>query len=70
MNLIQVTLANDDQPAFIYKEHIVAFYKIPNQPDRDYSIIKTTGGHEFIVKQNFQEVSKLMSVPSDVFFVK
>lgn len=69
MKFIQVTLVNDNQSVFIVKEHVVAFFKVPNQPSNEYCAIKTTGGHELVVKDTFKEVSSMMGVPSDVFFV-
>lgn len=67
MGFIKVTLVNDEQPLIIVKEHVIAFFKVPNQPDTEYCAIKTNGGHELIVKETFNEVSKQMGVPGEWF---
>lgn len=69
MEFIQVTLVNDNQTVIIVKEHIVAFYKIPNQPSNDHSAIKTTGGHELLVQDTLKDLSEKMGVPSNWFVV-
>ncbi|WP_456313139.1 hypothetical protein [Pseudomonas shirazensis] len=60
MKFITVTLVDDNQPAIIVKEHIVAFSKIPNQPSNDNSMIRTTGGHNLFVTDTFVELSNKM----------
>ncbi|KAF2338200.1 hypothetical protein [Flavobacterium tistrianum] len=69
MAYILVTLVNDSQPVIIVKEHIVAFYKVPNQPSTNHSAIKTTGGHEFLVYETLEELSTKLGVTSNWFVV-
>lgn len=69
MAFIKVTLANDDQPVIIAREHIVAFYKLPNQPTSENCTIKTNGGHELLVKDTFEELSKKLGVENNWFVV-